>query len=225
MAGYLKIWEEHAKLREGVVYKVYLDSLGKPTAGIGHLLTKTELEIFNVGDDVSEEQVITWFERDSAIATAAAKKQARQIGVETDWFIAALISVNFQLGSKWTVKFKTTWPAIVNHDFDTAITNLRKSLWYRQTPVRVEDFIQALERAKRYLDRPVAKTRTAKGSAGSLVGVGGLAAAEPLQEAANSIEPLTEYSEYIKWIFVAISLVSIGLILYARIDDRKEGLR
>lgn len=219
---YSKIWEEHAILREGVVYKVYLDSLGKPTAGIGHLLTKTEREKYPVGTKIPKAKVDAWFKADSAKATMAAKKQAKEIGIEEDWFIAALISVNFQLGTGWTKDFRTTYPAIVRHDFETAIRNLRRSRWNKQTPVRVEDFIHALERAEEFLSRPLHKTRTMHGA--SVAGVS-VVAAETVNEVKDQIEPIADYSDIIQTVFVILALIGIGLTIYARIDDRKKGHR
>lgn len=144
--NYLDIWNEHAILREGEVLKVYLDTRKKPTVGIGHLVLKKDN--LSLGDTITKEQSRKFFEQDSDIAIKAALIQAKEIGITSDWFIAALISVNFQLGTGWTKKFFTTYPAIVSHDFDKAIANLKRSLWNKQTPVRVNDFIEALERAK-----------------------------------------------------------------------------
>ena len=219
---YLEIWNEHAMLREGKKLFVYLDSVGKPTAGIGHLLTPSENKRYSVDDPVSNELVMRWFKADSAKATVAAKKQAAEMGNESDWFIAALISVNFQLGDKWAKKFIATYPAIVQGDFDKAIKNLYRSKWYRQTPTRVDDFIAALERVRDFKDRPVTKTRTIQGA--SIAG-SSLVASEVVAEISQQIEPLIGYSDIIKFAFLALALVGIGLTVYARLDDRKEGLR
>jgi len=222
MFEYLKIWNKHARLREGVRHVVYLDSLGKPTAGIGHLLTAHERKVFKVGDPVSDTQVQAWFIADTHEAEQASLKQAAEIGVETDWFIAALISVNFQLGANWIKKFKTTYPAIVNHEYDRAIGNLRRSLWYKQTPVRVEDFIRALERARDFKSRPLKKTRTMTGGA---VASASVVASEVVSEVTEYIEPVKDYAEVIQMVFVVLTLVGVGLMIHARMDDRKKGLR
>src|SRR6056300_610260 len=56
---------EQLKIDEGVVYKVYLDHLGYPTFGVGHLVTKDDPEHgSDVGTPVSEERVAECFERD-----------------------------------------------------------------------------------------------------------------------------------------------------------------
>ena len=36
---------EHLELREGNIDHVYLDTLGKPTCGVGHLLTEEECKL------------------------------------------------------------------------------------------------------------------------------------------------------------------------------------
>ena len=40
---------DHIKLREGYKNVVYLDTLGKPTGGIGHLLLPEEKKLYPVG--------------------------------------------------------------------------------------------------------------------------------------------------------------------------------
>lgn len=232
-----KLWRKHAISREGLKAVVYKDSLGKPTAGIGHLLTKTDVALskLKVGDKVSKEQIEKWFVLDTAFAREAAQKQAKEIGIEEDWFIVALISVNFQLGAGWIKKFKTTYPAIVNHEFEKAIKNLRKSKWYRQTPVRVNDFIKALQKAdafikkrnykEKFKDRPLVKTRTMQGASAATVGTLGAAVAEPIAEAAEKVEALAPYSDGLLWLFILLTLVGIGVTMYGIIDDRKKGYR
>jgi hypothetical protein len=149
-------------------------------------------------------------------------EQAAEIGIKENWFIAALISVNFQLGTGWKNEFFTTYPAIVAGNFSLAIENLRSSKWYRQTPVRVEDFIEALRRAKELKSRPLPKTRTMVGSG---VAGAGLIASEAVAEVTQQIELLAGYSDTLQTLFVVLALVGIGFTIYARIDDRKKGYR
>ena len=219
--SYLDIWRKHAVLREGRVAHVYLDTEGFKTAGIGHLLTPEEAEKYNVGDKVTQEQIDDWFKADTQHAEFAALRQAKEIGCKQDWFIAALISVNFQLGNNWTKKFFTTYPAIVAGDFDKAIENISRSKWYRQTPVRAEDFIYALERLKEFRARPLKKTRSMVGAGTAGVSI----AASEIAEVTEKIEPLTGYSDIIQTVFIVLALAGIGLAIYARIDDRNKGKR
>lgn len=132
-------------LREGWRLDVYSDKLGVLTVGIGHkVLTSDGLKF---GDTITAQRAWDFFYSDVAKAFNAAKTQAKQVGKYTPEFIAALTSVNFQLGTGWTKTFYETWPALLRGDWQTAERNLRASLWYRQTPVRVEDFIAEIRRA------------------------------------------------------------------------------
>lgn len=221
---YREIWGEHAINREGKRLKVYKDTRGFLTVGIGHLVTKED--DLKVGDAISDKLMWEFFRKDSAKAEKAALAQAKESGVTTDQWIAALISVNFQLGIGWRTKFKSTWAAIVAKDYDRAITNLEKSAWMKQTPVRVKDFIKAIRILQNPLNaRPLRKTRTVKGATVGAVGVGATAALEVVQETTSQIEPLVPYAETLKFVFLALALVGIGLTIYARMDDRKKGFR
>lgn len=136
-------------IREGRVNKVYKDSLGHLTVGIGHLVRPTDN--LKLGDVISDEMVDTFFEEDVRVALRAALTQMQDLKIISPDFLAALISVNFQLGSRWHWKtenggkgFYKTYDLIKNRKIDQAIRNLRASRWYKQTPKRVEDFITSL---------------------------------------------------------------------------------
>ena len=152
--------KNHLIKREGVVYQVYKDSLGYLTAGVGHLLTPEEKTRLKLGDKVSKQQVEQWLEKDMFTAMEAAHKQAAMTNQINDDWILALTSVNFQLGTGWTKKFFTTWPALVNGNYDKAISNIKRSKWMSQTPVRANDFIAAIEQLKKPVLQPKEKIMT-----------------------------------------------------------------
>jgi len=146
---------EHLELREGNIDHIYLDSLGKPTCGVGHLLTERERQVYQVGDEVSEEQRTVWLEEDAAKAWEAAAQQIEDLGIETAEFIIVLGSVNFQLGTRWMDKFPSAYKALKNKDYDEAIRQVStgsgkdgQSKWKEQTPVRVEDFVTAIDKLR-----------------------------------------------------------------------------
>jgi lysozyme len=131
-------------LREGNRTDVYLDSLGKPTVGIGHLVVPGDN--LKVGDKISKEQVTAFFKKDSAAALSAARAQAAEAGIKDSAFISYLASVNFQLGTGWTGKFPKTWKMIVDGQYEDAAKALDGTAWAKQTPVRVKDFQDALRK-------------------------------------------------------------------------------
>ena len=144
--------QEHLMLREGFREEVYLDTLGKPTVGVGHLLTADELQKYKVGDKVPKNILDEMFEKDVATAVEAAKKQMTILGIESEDFEIALVSVNFQLGTRWYTKFPTAWKCLCHKKYGQAmdevmfanIDTLKYSRWFKQTPVRVLDFLEAI---------------------------------------------------------------------------------
>ena len=132
--------------REGFRDDVYLDSLGKPTVGAGHLLPQ-EWES-RVGErPFTKEQLDAMFAEDRAKAEEAAK---RNLGKET-WDKlnkrqkATMTSMAFQLGETGQAGFPSMLKAIQAGDYEEAVRQAKtgskggKSLWYQQTPARVED--------------------------------------------------------------------------------------
>lgn len=130
------------KAREGLVLKWYKDSLGKLTAGYGHLQRPQD-----VGVVVTKEVAEKWLKEDIQIALSAAEKQAGELPFVTPELFEVLVSVNFQLGTAWTSKFKNTWALLKAGQYDKAAAESENSLWAKQTPVRVRDLQRALWRA------------------------------------------------------------------------------
>ncbi len=135
---------EHLKLREGWRTKVYLDSRGLPTVGLGHLLTESQKAKYPVGTSISEDILNAWATQDAKKAYDAATSQAATLGVSSASFTIALASVNFQLGTAWNTKFKKTWGYMTTGEWEKAALECQDSAWYAQTPVRVQDFQAAL---------------------------------------------------------------------------------
>ena len=72
-------------------------------------------------------------------------------------------------------------------------------------------------------------TRTVKGgqaATAATVGFGALQAAQDsLAPARDSLQMLAPYLDVAKWLLLAITLVGIGIMVWARIDDYRKGLR
>lgn len=73
--------------------------------------------------------------------------------------------------------------------------------------------------------RPIKETRTVQGgtvaAGATIAGV----AAENIEKLAPAVPLLQTIAEYAPWVMFVITLAAIGYIIYARIDDRAEGLR
>lgn len=55
---------EFLKQWEGVKYEVYLDPIGLPTVGVGHLLTEDEKRTYKVGQKITAQEVDALLRRD-----------------------------------------------------------------------------------------------------------------------------------------------------------------
>ncbi|MHB9326464.1 glycoside hydrolase family protein [Phytobacter ursingii] len=122
--------------RNGKFYP-YKDSLGKLTIGCGHLVLKNE--IFN--DGITEKEADILLSRD--LANVILEVQSLGLDVPDDWN-DFLIIMTFQLGINGVKKFRKMINALQVKNFREAIVQAKDSLWYRQTPNRVDDMIRQL---------------------------------------------------------------------------------
>ena len=111
----------HIKLREGYKDIVYLDSVGKLTGGIGHLLNANDKKKFLLGSKLDEKIIKNWYETDIKKALDACNEQCKQLSIFNKDFKIALVSVNFQLGVNWYKKFPKTWKALSEKRYSDAI--------------------------------------------------------------------------------------------------------
>ena len=137
----MKTLQEFLESREGKRYDVYLDSVGKPTVGIGHLVLKEDN--LKVGDRVTEEQITIWFDKDIQTAKNKAIVQCQELDIHNEEILNIFISANYQLGDFKKV-FNTTFDLIKNKKYAKAILNIAISKWMQQTPIRAGDMISAI---------------------------------------------------------------------------------
>lgn len=128
---------------EGFDNKVYKDSLGNLTVGIGHRLTPDELKKYREGDVFEEDVLEDMFERDFEVARSDAEKFAPD-GLP-DEAMDIITNMSFQLGYPRLSKFKKLKAALQDKDYNKAADEMLDSLWAseEQTP----------ERANRLADR------------------------------------------------------------------------
>ncbi len=129
------------KIDEGVVYETYLDHLGYPTFGVGHLVLKDDPEFgADVGTPVTEERVRECFEKDLETATSECYTL---YGPGTfnnfpDEVQQILVNMMFNMGRPRLSKFKNFNQALLDCDWTKASEEMVDSLWYRQVGARAE---------------------------------------------------------------------------------------
>jgi len=97
--------------------------------------------------------------------------------------------------------------------------------WGEPFPVRTVPFATEAPPAREVL----AQSRTLRGTGAAGVATVGAAgvevAQEVLAEAQGAILPMVPYLDTLRWVFIALALAGIGLVVWARVDDWKKGLR
>jgi lysozyme len=130
----MSAYECQLKIHEGVRYVSYLDSVGLPTGGIGHLLRQNEISMFPVPTPIPAEQVSTWFNQDAPISIMGAQKL---LGLDvwgdlTDIRKRACADLCYNLGEARLSKFVRFIAAMKAGDYDLAGRSLRESKWFTQ---------------------------------------------------------------------------------------------
>ena len=141
----IKITDElKARIRdhEGCVDTVYLDTLGKATIGIGHLVQPHERQRFKEGVKISTDEIEDLFLIDLNRACAGAEqlisenyKGDKRLPQAIEHVIVEMV---FQLGKTGVSKFKKMWRALSDGDRKQASLEMQDSRWHSQTPVRCE---------------------------------------------------------------------------------------
>ncbi len=139
---------EQLKIDEGVKYEIYLDHLGYPTFGIGHLITSKDPEYgLSPGHKISEERVNEVFDQDVAIYVKEAKKVFPNIDDLPAEAQEVIVNMTFNMGAPRLSKFKKFIAGVNAGDWNTAAVEMMDSRWAKQVgnrAIRLRDRIQAL---------------------------------------------------------------------------------
>lgn len=119
---------------------IYKDSEGYDTIGAGHLVQNHEHEKFKSGITPMDADLLLAWDIDRTM------KDVKTLGLTLpkDWEDFMIIMV-FQLGLAGTKKFKKMIAALKVQDYKEAIKQAKDSLWYRQTPNRLNAMIAELK--------------------------------------------------------------------------------
>ena len=125
------------KKHEGYRNKVYLDTLGKKTVGVGHLCVE---DFWEDDKEYEEKFLMTILEHDLETAIKGAKDLMSENGcMDIDEIAEELIiEMIFQLGKTGVSKFRNMWKALSSLDYSTAASEMLDSRWAKQTPNRAQ---------------------------------------------------------------------------------------
>jgi len=130
---------------EGCEYQVYLDHLGLPTFGIGHLVTENDEEYgCEVGTAVAEDRVREVFENDIQVTIDECMRLYDNWIDLPDEVQLILANMMFNMGRPRLSGFKKFNAAIANKEWEEASEEMIDSKWYRQVTNRAERLVQRM---------------------------------------------------------------------------------
>ena len=133
------------EIDEGVKYEIYLDHLGYPTFGIGHLVIPSDKEYReDVGTRVSEERVRECFDKDveSVLRDCTLLyKDFYELPEEAQQIIANMM---FNMGYTRLSKFKGMKKGVDARDWNKAADEMVDSRWYKQVTNRANRLVERM---------------------------------------------------------------------------------
>ena len=130
---------EELKTDEGVKYEVYLDHLGLPTCGIGHLITESDPEYgLEIGTEIGEERVNELFEQDIEITIDECRKLYYDFDKLPEEVKHIIANMMFNMGRPRLSRFHKMKRAVNNLEWQEAAFQMEDSKWYKQVTNRAE---------------------------------------------------------------------------------------
>ena len=150
----IKITDElKARIRdhEGCRDEVYLDSLGKATIAIGHLVQPHEKERYKPGVKITPDEIEDLFLIDLNRACAGAEQLIGELYKGSTRLPQAvehvIVEMVFQLGKTGVSKFRKMWKALSDGNKKEAAAQMIDSRWHDQTPIRCKELASLVENA------------------------------------------------------------------------------
>jgi len=135
---------ESVKKHEGYRNKVYLDTLGKRTVGVGHLC----VEDFWEDDKEYEEKFLMEIlaeDLQNAIKGARELKEEHSCTDIDEIAQEIIVEMVFQLGKNGVSKFRNMWKALAEKNYIGASFEMLDSKWAKQTPNRAKSMAELMK--------------------------------------------------------------------------------
>ena len=129
---------QSVKKHEGYRNKVYLDTLGKRTVGVGHLCVE---DFWEDDKEYSEEMLMNILKDDLKNAIEGSERLLKDCPVLDDLAKEIIIERVFQLGETGVSKFKNMLKALKQDppEYSVAASEMLDSRWAKQTPNRAQN--------------------------------------------------------------------------------------
>ena len=132
------------KQHEGYRNKVYLDTLGKRTVGVGHLCVE---DFWEDDKEYDEKFLMEILQKDlqQAIRGARSLMEKHDCADIDEQAEEILIEMVFQLGKNGVSKFKNMWKALAELNYVGASYEMLDSRWAKQTPNRAKAMAKTMK--------------------------------------------------------------------------------
>lgn len=140
-----EIIKEDLIRHEGYKREIYLDHLGYPTFGVGHLVTKDDMEYeWPVGTPITDDRILAVFEEDFLDALEDAESLVDGLYNKPDAVIRVLVNMAFNIGRSRLRQFKKMLYAIEQGDYNKAADEMEDSKWYTQVGRRSKELVNIM---------------------------------------------------------------------------------
>ena len=137
---------EELKVDEGVKYEIYLDHLGLPTCGIGHLIQSTDTEHgLEVGTKVDEERVNELFDQDVEVTTNECRLLYNNFDDLPEEVQRIIANMMFNMGRPRLSRFHKMKQAVDSGDWSEAAAQMKDSRWYNQVTNRAQRLVDRMQ--------------------------------------------------------------------------------
>ncbi len=135
---------ESVKKHEGYRNKVYLDTLGKRTVGVGHFCVE---DFWEDDKEYEESFLMEILQKDLQEAIRGAKELMEEHGCADidERAEEILIEMVFQLGMTGVSKFRNMWKCLSELNYLGASFEMLDSRWAKQTPNRAKDMAEQMK--------------------------------------------------------------------------------
>ena len=137
--------QEELEIDEGCKYEIYLDHLGYPTFGIGHLITENDPEYgWEVGASIDTVRVHETFESDIEGVLSDCSKLYSDFEDLPEEAQRVIANMMFNMGYTRLSKFKNMKLSVDNRNWDIAADEMVDSRWYYQVPNRAKRLVERM---------------------------------------------------------------------------------
>ena len=136
---------EQLQADEGVVSEIYLDHLGLPTFGVGHLVLESDQEYGQaVGTPVDKERINECFRSDSENVVLDCKRLYPDFDELPEEVQEIIANMMFNMGRPRLSKFKGMKRGVDARDWHMAAEEMVDSKWYTQVTNRAERLVERM---------------------------------------------------------------------------------